>query len=36
MVYKCGDKPGVGHYECTNCGEEIFLNDAYTQNKYLI
>ena len=27
MVYKCGEKPGKGRYVCTNCGEDLNLND---------
>ncbi|NYB26967.1 MAG: hypothetical protein HVN34_06465 [Methanobacteriaceae archaeon] len=25
--YICGQKPGVGRYICTNCGEDLFLDD---------
>lgn len=25
--YKCGEKPGIGRYICTNCGIDLFLDD---------
>ncbi|AYD39648.1 hypothetical protein D4Z93_03575 [Clostridium fermenticellae] len=25
-MYSTGDKPGKGHYKCTNCGEIIYLD----------
>lgn len=28
MVYKCGEKPGIGRYVCISCGEDLHLNDA--------
>ena len=28
MVYKCGEKPGIGRYICTNCGEDLHLDDV--------
>ncbi|MGV8144353.1 MAG: zinc ribbon-containing protein [Methanothermobacter sp.] len=28
MVYKCGEKPGIGRYICTNCGEDLHLDDS--------
>jgi len=28
MSYKCGEKPGIGVYICTNCGSPKELNDA--------
>lgn len=27
MVYECGNKPGAGNYECTNCGKVLTLDD---------
>lgn len=27
-MYDIGEKPGVGHYCCTNCSWHIYLNDA--------
>ncbi|GAA0115720.1 zinc ribbon-containing protein [Clostridium senegalense] len=26
-MYHTGEKPGVGHYECTVCGEIVHLDD---------
>lgn len=26
--YKTGEKPGNGEYECVNCGQTVYLNDA--------
>jgi DNA-directed RNA polymerase subunit RPC12/RpoP len=28
MVYKCGQKPGVGRYVCLGCGEDLKLDDG--------
>jgi len=28
MVYKCGEKPGIGRYVCISCGEDLHLDDA--------
>jgi hypothetical protein len=28
MVYKCGQKPGIGRYVCLNCGEDLHLDDV--------
>jgi DNA-directed RNA polymerase subunit RPC12/RpoP len=28
MVYKTGEKPGVGTYLCTNCDQKITLDDS--------
>lgn len=28
MIYKTGEKPGIGQYKCTKCGEIVVLNDA--------
>ena len=28
LVYKCGDKPGIGTYVCNKCGEDLVLDDA--------
>lgn len=27
MVYKCGEKPGIGRYVCTKCDYIIRLDD---------
>lgn len=27
MTYKAGEKPGKGTYYCTECGEDVNLND---------
>jgi len=24
---KCGNKPGIGHYICMNCGKILFLDE---------
>jgi len=26
-IFKTGQKPGKGHYVCTNCGEDLVLDD---------
>lgn len=26
-MYKTGEKPGKGHYQCTECNKVIYLND---------
>lgn len=26
-MYKTGEKPGIGTYKCTKCGELVHLND---------
>ncbi|ALT69281.1 rubredoxin-like protein [Methanobrevibacter millerae] len=28
MTYKCGEKPGIGRYVCTNCGEDLHLDKS--------
>ena len=28
MIYKTGEKPGKGTYICTNCDEEVILDDV--------
>ena len=28
MVYKCGEKPGIGRYICTKCGAPKNLDDS--------
>ena len=28
MAYKCGEKPGIGRYICTKCGEDLHLDDS--------
>lgn len=28
MTYSTGEKPGVGTYKCTNCGQTVRLDDA--------
>lgn len=28
MAYKCGQKPGIGRYVCTSCGEDLHLNNT--------
>jgi len=27
-MYKTGEKPGIGVYKCTKCGELVRLNDS--------
>lgn len=27
MSYSTGEKPGIGTYACTNCGQTVVLND---------
>ena len=27
-MYKTGEKPGIGTYKCTKCGEVVRLDDA--------
>lgn len=27
MIYHTGEKPGIGSYQCTKCGEIVKLND---------
>ena len=27
MTYSTGEKPGKGTYQCTNCGQEVVLDD---------
>jgi DNA-directed RNA polymerase subunit RPC12/RpoP len=27
-MYKTGEKPGIGTYKCTKCGELVRLDDA--------
>lgn len=28
MIYNTGEKPGVGKYQCTNCGQIVVLDDS--------
>jgi hypothetical protein len=28
MAYECGEKPGIGRYQCINCGKILRLDDA--------
>lgn len=28
MTYHTGEKPGVGTYTCTKCGQQVYLNDS--------
>ncbi len=28
MTYECGEKPGAGTYECTNCEKKLTLDDV--------
>ena len=28
MTYHTGEKPGIGTYTCTNCGQQVYLNDS--------
>ena len=28
MAYKCGEKPGIGRYVCTKCGEDLHLDNS--------
>ncbi len=28
MSYSTGEKPGKGQYQCTNCGQTVYLDDS--------
>lgn len=28
MSYSTGEKPGKGKYQCTNCGQTVYLDDS--------
>ena len=28
MAYRTGEKPGIGYYFCTKCGQKVYLDQS--------